>query len=98
MSLFTAINCSVSSSLSESLRYAIVLFDNEILSIVFLTSEHSTAVSTPEPDENGNLIEEVVDISKKINLEADSDDVQELLDFHNQGLVIHKFIEMHEQE
>ncbi|GFW23705.1 hypothetical protein TNCV_2032481 [Trichonephila clavipes] len=33
--------------------------------------------------ENGNMIEEVVDLAREINLEVDSDYVQELLDFLN---------------
>ncbi|GFW06543.1 tigger transposable element-derived protein 1 [Trichonephila clavipes] len=51
-----------------------------------------------EPDEISNLIEEVVDLAWQINIEVDSDDVQELLDFHNEKLVIDEFIEIHEQE
>ncbi|GFX93768.1 hypothetical protein TNCV_1589441 [Trichonephila clavipes] len=50
--------------------------------------------SVPEPDEISNVIEEVVDLARQINLEVDSDDVQELLDSHNQELPIEK---MHEQ-
>ncbi|GFV87986.1 hypothetical protein TNCV_3241361 [Trichonephila clavipes] len=34
------------------------------------------------------VIEEVVNLSKQINLEVDSDDVQELLDTHNQELTM----------
>ncbi|GFY33944.1 hypothetical protein TNCV_4596521 [Trichonephila clavipes] len=45
-----------------------------------------------QPDEIGNLIEEVVNLARQINLEGDSDDVQELL------LTIDELIEMHEQE
>ncbi|GFW56947.1 hypothetical protein TNCV_161751 [Trichonephila clavipes] len=52
----------------------------------------------PEPDEIGNMIEEVVDLFRKINLEVDSDDVQELLDSHYQELTINELIEMHEQD
>ncbi|GFW72809.1 hypothetical protein TNCV_1266521 [Trichonephila clavipes] len=33
--------------------------------------------SLPEPDEIGNLIEEVVDLARKLNSEVDNDDVQE---------------------
>ncbi|GFS70913.1 hypothetical protein TNCV_2719891 [Trichonephila clavipes] len=40
----------------------------------------------------------VVDLARQINLEAYSDDIQELLDFHNQKLATDKLIEMHEQE
>ncbi|GFX21169.1 hypothetical protein TNCV_4367481 [Trichonephila clavipes] len=35
---------------------------------------------------------------RQINLELDSDDVQELLDSHNQELTIDEVIEMHEQK
>ncbi|GFW59201.1 hypothetical protein TNCV_2781321 [Trichonephila clavipes] len=44
-----------------------------------------------------NLIEEAVDLVRKINLE-DSDDLQELLVFHNQALTIDELIEMYEQD
>ncbi|XP_023220465.1 tigger transposable element-derived protein 1-like [Centruroides sculpturatus] len=56
------------------------------------------AESVPEPDEIGNVIEEVVDLARQINLEVDSDDLQELLDSHNQELTIDELIEMREQE
>ncbi|GFX29144.1 hypothetical protein TNCV_3216791 [Trichonephila clavipes] len=52
-------------------------------------------VSGINPSRN---FQEVVDLTKQINLEVNSDDVQELLDFHNQELTIDKLIEMHEQE
>ncbi|GFV96880.1 hypothetical protein TNCV_4350931 [Trichonephila clavipes] len=45
-----------------------------------------------------HVIEEVVDLARQINLEVDSDDVQELLDSHNPGLTIDEFIEMGEQD
>ncbi|GFW75460.1 transposable element Tcb2 transposase [Trichonephila clavipes] len=51
-----------------------------------------------DPEEIGNLIEEIVDFASQINLEVDSDDIQELLDFHNQELIINELIEMHKQE
>ncbi|GFS48392.1 uncharacterized protein TNCV_2297351 [Trichonephila clavipes] len=56
------------------------------------------AKSKPGPDEIDNLIEEVIDLAWQINLEVDSDDVQELLDLHNQEFTIDKLTEMHEQE
>ncbi|GFX78104.1 transposable element Tcb2 transposase [Trichonephila clavipes] len=34
----------------------------------------------------------------QINLEVDNDDVQELLDSHNQELTVNELIEMHEQQ
>ncbi|GFY33542.1 hypothetical protein TNCV_4538761 [Trichonephila clavipes] len=54
--------------------------------------------SVPEPDEIGNLIEEVFDLDRQINSELDSDDVQELLDSHNQEMTMDELIVMHEQE
>ncbi|GFX98355.1 hypothetical protein TNCV_4001241 [Trichonephila clavipes] len=45
-----------------------------------------------------NVIEEVVDLPKQINLEVDSDDVQELLDSYNYKLRTDELIEMHGQE
>ncbi|GFS72524.1 hypothetical protein TNCV_2116551 [Trichonephila clavipes] len=48
--------------------------------------------------EIGNAIEEAADLARQINLEADSDDVQKLLDSHNQELTVDELIEMHELE
>ncbi|GFX10029.1 uncharacterized protein TNCV_4101681 [Trichonephila clavipes] len=59
---------------------------------------HQLAEPVPEPNEIGNVIEEVVDLARQINLEVDSDGVQELLDFYNQELTMDELIEMHEQE
>ncbi|GFU85117.1 uncharacterized protein TNCV_1553801 [Trichonephila clavipes] len=56
------------------------------------------AESMPEPDEIGNLIEAAVDVAGQIYLEVDSDDVQELLDTHNQELTMDELIEISEQE
>ncbi|GFT13959.1 hypothetical protein TNCV_2615931 [Trichonephila clavipes] len=61
-------------------------------------SPQSRVESLSELDEIGNLIEEVVDLARQINLQVNSDDVQELLDFHNRKLTIDELIEMHEQE
>ncbi|GFW18690.1 hypothetical protein TNCV_1369441 [Trichonephila clavipes] len=55
-----------------------------------------TVESVPEPKEIGNWID-VVDLAKQINLEVDSDDVQELQDSHNQELIFDELIEMREQ-
>ncbi|GFY15903.1 hypothetical protein TNCV_1285481 [Trichonephila clavipes] len=44
-----------------------------------------------------NVVEEVVHLGK-INLEEDNDDVQELLDSHNQELTVDELLEKHEQE
>ncbi|GFX83676.1 transposable element Tc1 transposase [Trichonephila clavipes] len=38
----------------------------------------SQTETDPDPDEIGNMIEEVIDLRRQINLEVDSDDVQEL--------------------
>ncbi|GFX91604.1 hypothetical protein TNCV_3681901 [Trichonephila clavipes] len=54
--------------------------------------------SVPEPGAIGNVIEEVVDLAKQINLEIDNDDVQELLDSHNQESTIVELTEMHKQD
>ncbi|GFW26588.1 hypothetical protein TNCV_1165221 [Trichonephila clavipes] len=54
--------------------------------------------SVIEPNEIGNMIEIVADFTKQINLEMDGDDVQELLDSHNQEFTIDELIEMPEQE
>ncbi|GFW17112.1 hypothetical protein TNCV_2762361 [Trichonephila clavipes] len=51
-----------------------------------------------QSDEIGDGIEEAMDLPKQINLVGDSDDVQELLESHNQELIIDELIEMHEQE
>ncbi|GFW06636.1 hypothetical protein TNCV_2189691 [Trichonephila clavipes] len=63
--------------------------------LLFFRGKNETqAESKPEPGEIGKVIEEVVDLSRRINLEVDSDNVQKLLDSHNQELTIGKFIEM----
>ncbi|GFX16765.1 hypothetical protein TNCV_4187401 [Trichonephila clavipes] len=50
--------------------------------------------SAQEPDEIDDclMIDEVVDISRKINLEVESDDVRELLGTHNQELTIYELL------
>ncbi|GFY32703.1 hypothetical protein TNCV_4638091 [Trichonephila clavipes] len=53
--------------------------------------------SSTEFDDIGNLFEEVVNFAKQINLEVDSDDIQQLLDSHNKELTMDELIEMHEQ-
>ncbi|GFW57905.1 hypothetical protein TNCV_1418521 [Trichonephila clavipes] len=52
----------------------------------------------PEHGEIGNVIEEVVDLVREINLGADNDNVQELLDSRNEERTIDKLIEMQEKE
>ncbi|GFX93585.1 hypothetical protein TNCV_1587621 [Trichonephila clavipes] len=66
-------------------------FSNLVDSSFFITEIQ--AESLPKPDEIGNLIEEVVDLAMQINLEVDSDDIQEQLDSHNQELTIHELVE-----
>ncbi|CAH2016354.1 unnamed protein product [Acanthoscelides obtectus] len=51
-----------------------------------------------DPEQIDSIIEEVVDIAKQLNLEVDNDDVQELLDSHNQELTIDEVIEMRKYE
>lgn len=55
---------------------------------------HTSVESMPKPDEIGNEIEKVVDLVRRIILEVDSDDFQELLDSHNQGLTIEEPMEL----
>ncbi|GFY00785.1 hypothetical protein TNCV_2141771 [Trichonephila clavipes] len=45
-----------------------------------------------------NLMKEVVDLARQINLEVDSDDVLEMLDSHNQELTFDELIGMQEQD
>ncbi|GFW70469.1 hypothetical protein TNCV_4915891 [Trichonephila clavipes] len=66
------------------------------LSLFLFSSLKTQLESLPEPNEIGTLIEEV-DLSKQINSEVDSDDVQELLYFYNQELTI-ELKEMHDDE
>ncbi|GFT58381.1 hypothetical protein TNCV_2118841 [Trichonephila clavipes] len=57
----------------------------------FLGHENNLeAESVPESDKIGNVVEEVIYLAKKINLEADSDNVQEL--------IMDELIKMHNQE
>ncbi|GFW37510.1 hypothetical protein TNCV_861171 [Trichonephila clavipes] len=53
--------------------------------------------SKPKPDEVSNVTEVVVELAWQINLEVDSDDIQEL-DSHNQVLTIDELTEIHEQD
>ncbi|GFX52546.1 hypothetical protein TNCV_4325621 [Trichonephila clavipes] len=50
------------------------------------------------PDKIGNLNGEVVNLARQITLKVDSNDIQELLHFHNQEMTIHDLIEEHKQE
>ncbi|GFV15487.1 alpha-2 adrenergic receptor [Trichonephila clavipes] len=58
----------------------------------------SKTLHTRLPDKIVNVIEEAVDLARQINLGMDNDDVQELLDSHNQELIIVELIVMHEQQ
>ncbi|GFV49646.1 hypothetical protein TNCV_1959541 [Trichonephila clavipes] len=51
-----------------------------------------------ELNEIGNVIEEVVDLARQINLEVDSDGVHEFTNYYNHELAIHEFMEVHKQE
>ncbi|GFT83942.1 RNA-binding protein 38 [Trichonephila clavipes] len=50
--------------------------------------------TTRLPDEIGNVIEEVVDLARQINLLVNKDNVQVLLDSHNLEQTIDELIEM----
>lgn len=63
----------------------------------FFTSE-TQGETISDPEQIDSIIEEVVDIAKQLNLEVDNDDVQELLDSHNQELTIDEVIEMRKYE
>ncbi|GFY02931.1 tigger transposable element-derived protein 1 [Trichonephila clavipes] len=58
----------------------------------------SKVESVPKPDKFCNLIEKVNDFTLRIHLEVNRDDIQELLDSHNQELTIDEPIEMYEEE
>ncbi|GFU96720.1 hypothetical protein TNCV_839451 [Trichonephila clavipes] len=64
------------------------------LKIRFLFDLYTTRL----PDEIGQAIQEVVDLAMQINLEVDSNDVQEMLDSHNQELTADGLIEVHEPD
>lgn len=64
----------------------------------FFFSTETQAEAVPGPDEISNVIKDVVELGRQINLEVDSDDVQELLDSHNEELTIDELITMREQE
>ncbi|GFX24105.1 transposable element Tcb1 transposase [Trichonephila clavipes] len=49
-------------------------------------------------DENNNVIKEVVNLARQINLERDSDDVQDMPDFYKQELAIDELMELQEQD
>ncbi|GFX51136.1 hypothetical protein TNCV_2734871 [Trichonephila clavipes] len=66
------------------------LRDFQISSIRLLFEETNGQIG-----KNGNLIEEFTDFPRQINLEVNSDDIQELLSFHNQKLTIDELIEVH---
>ena len=55
---------------------------------------------TPETDQIAHTVartvEEVVNLTRELDLEVDSDDVNKLLDSHSKELTIDELIEMHE--
>ncbi|GFT28152.1 hypothetical protein TNCV_645251 [Trichonephila clavipes] len=67
---------------------------------LLLTSaiEMKNKLKVSELDEIFNVIEEVVNLVRHINLVVYSDNVQELLYFHSEEQTIDELIEMHEQQ
>ncbi|GFV71091.1 transposase [Trichonephila clavipes] len=59
---------------------------------------HWNSGEMAELNEIGNVVEEVVDLARQINVEVDSNDVQERMHYHNQELTIDELMKMHEQE
>ncbi|GFU13581.1 hypothetical protein TNCV_938561 [Trichonephila clavipes] len=73
------------SSGNLGMKYHIKLkraFERNCVLYFFVTETKMGTV--PEPNEIGNVIEDVVDRAGQINLEVDSVDIQELPDSHNQ--------------
>ena len=64
---------------------------------IFFTSE-TQEETISDPEQIPIIIEELIYIAKQLNLEVDNDDVQELLDSHNQELTIDEFIKMRQYE
>ncbi|GFT19464.1 hypothetical protein TNCV_2533691 [Trichonephila clavipes] len=58
-----------------------VILNLHVTSVLIVIQNNESVL---EPDETGHVIEEAGDLGRQINLEVDSDDVQELLDSHNQ--------------
>ncbi|GFV86041.1 hypothetical protein TNCV_670381 [Trichonephila clavipes] len=79
-------------------EFGVTQFSNLVDSSSFFPIIKTQAESLPEPIGIGNLIKEVADVAMQINSEVDNDDVQKLLDSHNQELTIDELTEMHEQE
>ncbi|CAH0719439.1 unnamed protein product, partial [Brenthis ino] len=63
-----------------------------------MIEDETEGESPSDPEQIDDIIEEVIDIAKQLNLEVDVDDVQELLDSHNQELTIDELIEMREHD
>ncbi|GFU96017.1 metalloendopeptidase, partial [Trichonephila clavipes] len=70
---------------------------NDILSRMDKAKLWNLRNQRPEPDEIGNGIKRSCRLARQINLEVDSDDVQELPDSHNQELTMDELIDIHEQ-
>ncbi|GFX25351.1 hypothetical protein TNCV_1275111 [Trichonephila clavipes] len=72
--------------------------DFQISSIRLFSPITETQIeSAPELDDICNVIEEVVYLARLIIFEADSGDIQELLDTHYQELTIDELVKMHKQ-
>ncbi|GFV50838.1 hypothetical protein TNCV_3921311 [Trichonephila clavipes] len=57
---------------------------NDISKNCMLFSINKTqAESVPDPDDIGNVIEEVVEVARELNLQMNRDDVKKQLDLHN---------------
>ncbi|GFX42695.1 hypothetical protein TNCV_2196541 [Trichonephila clavipes] len=54
------------------------------------------AESVPKSLKINNVMEEIIDLARQTNLDVDIDEVQELLDSHNQVLTIEELIEKYE--
>ncbi|GFT68605.1 hypothetical protein TNCV_1841951 [Trichonephila clavipes] len=75
-----------------------MLLMDELSKAANLDTPFQETESVKDHDKLGNLTEEAVDLASQINLEMDSDDVQELPDFHNQELTMDELTEMLEQD
>ncbi|GFT22298.1 hypothetical protein TNCV_3272991 [Trichonephila clavipes] len=76
--------------------YSIIISNRFLFFFSFVTE--IWAESVPEPDKIGNLIEEIGNLAREINLKVDSDDIEELLDSHIQELTMDELIEMQERD
>ncbi|GFX08912.1 hypothetical protein TNCV_2966231 [Trichonephila clavipes] len=93
---YTIFPATVTPRFTRIWNYAIFKSRRFVLLFIYFVTE-SQAESVPEPDGIGNLIEEVADLARQINLEVDSDEAQELMDSHSQEQTM-DLIEIHEQK